>query len=442
MPETRFPEGGKPDELVRVHPHGALMPLLMPGDTNPELTRHLETQIRRRIFDTRPTHYGKAIEFLLVSKTPTLFAGAEASWSEMPDQRIPIVVDDGASAAGAVLTAAQAPNPGGFRTATIPTTTDILQSVGLNVQLHFRAGGWGFVIAKDDNLNTITIRSGASEGLPAIVQGDVITIGAEHRADGERRIVNNSRFDTLNRTNFIPVFSKAMEFGRRAWLERKNGSATNKPEMEEQRLITALLDEATTEMWNGSKAIKRNDIGKDLPGMDGIKTQMLNGGVTPTVTNIAGFQAAFEAKSTSTLFKSGTTMLVGTNRLLLEVSKQYKELQTRYTPNDTVANMDLSAIKMGGRTHVLFPTDIFADPAHFPGFGDHLFMIDLDAIEMGGQTGMPFMDIGRTLSNRLLSYTDPRGSRDDIFSYPVEMCFTPMLVNPLQTALIRVEGFQ
>lgn len=440
MPINYFPEGGRPNGAERLNAPGTLYPSVAPTAADVRITSLLEEQIYNKIFNTVPKTYSAALEVLMFDQAPEWNLGTdEASWYEMPDNRMPITVDDGASADGAELTAAQTPAAGAFATANIPVSAADFARVGFNRRLHFRSGGWATIVGKTaGSPNTVQVSSLSGLTLPAIVQGDVITVGAEVRADGERRIVNSMRAEALKRTNFITTIMNAVEYGYKERLKLANAGTTDFLERERAEVIRNTVFDAVVECWNGNKNAQVQDNGKYAKGTDGVKTQMLNGGVIPVTTSIANMVATHEALSFSTNKQSGVVYNIAPEFLLYEISKAYKESQVRYTPDSRVADLNLNSIKIGTRQHVLVPAEIFADDAYFPGWGGHYFMIDKSSVKMAGMMGMPYIDINGMMKKRLQSFRDTPANRDDLQTWTTEMTFAPMVIDPLKSGLMVV----
>ena len=132
------------------------------------------------------------------------------------------------------------------------------------------------------------------------------------------------------------------------------------------------------------------------------------------------------------------TYNIASEEILHTIGKAYKESKVRYEPNSRIADLGLDAIQVASRKHVLIPAEMFPDDAYLPGWEGHYFMIDKTSVEMAGMNGMPFMDINGALTKQLLSFTDNKGSRDDLHTWPVEMTFAPMLIDPPSTQLLLV----
>jgi hypothetical protein len=442
MAITYLAEGGRPNGNERSNAPGSLAPSLAPTAMDAQVTHLLSRAIMKIIFDTVPQSKYASMQLLLMDQEPIMHPSDEFTWDEMPDQRTAITVDDGASAAGATLTAAQAAAVGnGFVTANVPVTNAVFETVGLNVRLHFITQGfWASVVGKTSGApSTLQIQSLAGVGLPAIIQGQVITPGAEVRADGERRIVNSSRAGIITRDNFITTIAKGYEYGYKEMQKWKNAGTTDFLPKEKARILEDLRADKMIEMWNGDKRVQRQDAGgRYAKGTDGIKTQMINGGSVNTTTPLGNLQAVLEAVSIATNYKgTNTSYLIATEELLLEVSKLYKELQTRYTPDSMAANLNLNSIRIGSRQLVLTPCDLFKDSAYFPGWEGHMFLVDKSAVRMNGLMGFPTMDVNN-MWKKMLMFRDAKPNRDDLESYYAEMTFAPSLVNPPATALIRV----
>lgn len=446
MPITFYPDGGRPNGNERLNAPGSLYPSIAPTAADVRVTSLLEEQIYSTIFNTVPKTYSASLEVLMFDREPTWFVGTdEASWYEMPDNRMAITVDNGVAASGTQLTAAQTPATGAFSTANIPVSDADFSRIGLNRRLHFRSGGWASVVGKTAGTpSTIQVSSLAGTTLPAIVQGDVITVGAEIRADGEKRIVNNMRAEALKRTNFIATIFNAIEYGYKERLKLQNANTTDFLEQERMEIVRNTVFDAICEVWNGNKNAQQQDSGsggKYAKGTDGVKTQMINAGVIPVTTTVANMVATHEALNFATNKQSGVVYNIATERLLYEFSKAYKENLVRYTPNDRVADLNLKSVQIGTREHVLVPAEIFGDPNYLPGWDGHYFMLDRASIKMAGMQGMPYIDMGGMMKKRLQNFRSSENppNADDTTTWTTEMTFAPMMIDPLKSALMIVQ---
>ncbi len=443
MASSNYAEGGIVDGNIKINPLGSLTPYLAPTSVDAQVTSLLQENIVKRIIGTRPESYTAALGALLFKRVPTFFAGHECQWYEMPDQRLAMTVDNGSSAAGTVLTAATPAVSGGYATANMPVGAAAFAAAGINKRMYFGGGGAVIVGKTAGTPNTLQLKSlVAGAGIPAIIQGASIPVGAEIRADGERRIVNHERYSLLKRTNLITNIAKAREYGRREWLEATNGATTDFIPRSMDELIWNLKADAMIEVLKGVKGFQENDNGKHTPTTDGIETQLINAGQSPIQCTMGNLIPTFEDVLHNTGLKSSNTkLIIAQTRLLTELGKQYKNDQTRYAPNDMVANMNLKSIVVGSTTAVLMPCDILGDTNYFgDDGGKRVYVLDENAIQMAGQKGMPYMDINGAVGKRLLSFTDPMGSRDDLFTTPVEMTFAPMVEGPENCSMLDVDG--
>lgn len=443
MPSTSYAEGGVPDGNIKTNPLGSLIPYLAPTSMDAQATILLQENLVRKIFPTRPSKYTAALQALLFKRTPTFFAGQEAQWIEMPDQRQALVVDNGAAAAGTVLAAQTAGVAGGYATVNMPVGTSSFNAAGINRRIYFSGGGAVIVGKTAGSPSTLQLKAlGVGKAIPPIVQGMSIPMSAEIRADGERRIVNHRRYNSIKRTNLIATIMNAAEYGRREYLSWKNGGTTDFMERSFDEIVWDTKADAMVEMIKGVKGIQENDNGKHAPTFDGIEAQLANAGKNPVDCTMGNLIPTFEdALHNSSSNSSDTKLIIAHTRLLTELSKQYKSDGTRYTPNDMVANMNLKSIVVGSTTAVLLPCDILGDVNYFgEDGGKSAYIIDENAIHMAGQKGMPYLDVNGAVGKRLLSFSDPMGSRDDLFTNPVEMTFAPMVVAPETCDILRVDG--
>jgi hypothetical protein len=441
MPTTQYSEGGVPNENIIVNPLGSLTPYLTGEDA--KVTSLLQENIIRKIFSTRPQKYTAALDALLFKRVPTFFKGEEAQWFEMPDQRQALVVDDGSSAAGAVVHAATDAVSGDYATVNMPVGAASFAAAGINRRLYFNGGGAVIVGKTPGTPNTLQLKAlGAGKGIPAIIQGKAIPQSAEIRADGERRIVNHQRYSTIKRTNFITTIMNSREYGRKAYLTMTNGGTTDFMPRSMEQLVWDTRADAMLEIIRGQKGIQQNDDGKLTRTTDGLEAQLAAVGNNPIQCTVGSFVPTFEDVLHDSAYNSTNTKLVmAHSRVHTELSKQYKSDLTRYSPNDMVANLNLKSIVVGSTTAVLLPCDILGDVNYFgEDGGKRVYVIEEDAIHMAGMEGMPYIDVNKMVSKKLLSFTDNPGSRDDLITNPVEMTFAPMVVGPERCKMLDVDG--
>ncbi len=137
--------GNAPYGNERTNAQGSPYLAASPTAMNAFSTSDLERAIFDTIFDTKPGNYFDSLKVLAFGKTPVSVPDDVYSWDESPMQRVFILVDDGASATGTVLTALQTAVANGYRTATIPVTAGQMGRVGINHNVMFTGGAQGVV---------------------------------------------------------------------------------------------------------------------------------------------------------------------------------------------------------------------------------------------------------------------------------------------------------
>lgn len=382
------------------------------------VTPHLERYIFNKIMGTEPEPYFASLRLFMFGQTPVEVPLDQYTWSEKPSQRYALNADDGASPVGTEIVAAIPGVSGAYQTYDIPIPDADLPYVALNNDIMFRNQGYGTIIAKTTGSpSTITVRSLVSAGLPAVLQGDRLPLMGEIRADGMENIVNVQRISTVERSNYVATFMRSTKWGRKEQLNWKNGGTTDYMEKNEREVMLDLKYDALVNFWAGKKEMRllagNTDYAK---GMDGIDPQMRAGGSATATTSLGNLIATFESMGHNTNYqaRSGTRYVFARQELLTILSKEYKSLQTRYTPNDMVANMDLDKIKYGGQNYVLVPVEPFGDVNYFQtDWADRMYVIDTGCVQTIKQKGLPFMDINGMMDNHLQSFRDnPRSLRD------------------------------
>lgn len=445
MPITVHPASGVQDEIAKLAPLGSLVPYLAPTSAAAQTTHLLQLNVAREIFVAQHSGYDAFLNLLLFKGTPIFENGVETHWDEWGNQRIPIVFDDTTSPAGTQLTAQSNASAGAYAaTVTVNVTQASYDAAKINGRIYYN-NGVAAVKAKTTlgGHPALTLGSAATGvNIPATLQGAKATMSAELRADGEDRIVNSQRYSTIHRSNLIPTIMNSQGYGRRMWLQMQNGGTTNFMQRSREQLIFDTKADAMVEFMIGVKGYQQQDNGKLAPACDGIQTQIINAGNTPVSTTMGNLTTIVEQAAVgSQTGGSNTKWLMGTTRLLLEVSKAYKGALTRYTPNDMAANLNLNSITMGATNVVLVANDMLGDGNYFPEeYANRLYLIDPTSIQMAGQKGMPYMDINRMVQNQLIPLWGPpqSGTMIDSVITPVEITAAPRVIWPERNTIIDV----
>lgn len=414
-------------------PYLTLSPTALAATSTSDLNR----AIFNKIFDTKSDLYFDSLKILL-SKTPIQVTDDVFSWDEQPEQRVGITVDNGAAAPGTELVAAQAAVPGGYVTATFTVSAATMATLGINYVLAKSATEHAVVTARL-SATTVTITSLVSEGLPAIVQGDTWATLGESVGDELVGWKNVQRPSKLQRTNYVGTFRRALQYGRKELAKFEGNSRNNNLEMDRMNIADQLKYDALVNMWIGRKGTRRLDDGAYAKGMDGIHTQMAQGGATFSTVTMANLIPALEtlAQSTNHQSKGGRRKIYGRTGMLTEVSKAYKEFRMRVGPHDMTLNQDLESFVVGGQTYELVCVEPFGDPNFFPSsMANNMYVIDDSSIDLVEWDAFPMFDMGGIMKAKRAQRKDmPMNVQDgtlrrDLSIRDAELNFSLRMIEP------------
>jgi hypothetical protein len=150
----------------------------------------------------------------------------------------------------------------------------------------------------------------------------------------------------------------------------------------------------------------------------------------------AALRSTFETLSFKTNFKKegGVRMIYGTDEMLYELSKVFKDPGLRYAPNDTVANMNLFEYRLGTQRFVPVPCELFKEQSCFPASWQRkLLVLDQETITPVKMKGIPAMDSGSTLDK------GDNGTREGFKDWFVEANLSLRFNNPLGSFSMDVQ---
>ena len=438
--------GGAPFGNERTNAEGSPYLTESPTAMGAFSTSDLERVIFDTIFNTKDETAYDALKLMVFSKTPVSVDDDVFTWKENGMQRVAILIDDGASSAGAVLTAAQAGTAGGYKTATMPVTAAQMGRIGINQTLMFSATLQATVFAK--NTTDITIKSLVSEGLPAIIQGARIPMMGETVGDNSVGLKNVERTDKVERHNYVGTFRRGIQYGRKEKAKLRLNSRNNHVEIEHRNVIDEIKFDSLQNLFYGRKGTRLLDDGNYAKGMDGLYAQMKAGGSTFATTSPENLIATFEQNAVSTNQQSagGSRTIYAPSKWLLQFSQAYKESRTRFSPTDTMVNVDLERIHIAGQNYNLCAVDILADPNYFsPDCANRAFVVDEGSVTPVKWSAFPMFDLNRMVAgNADTNYEDLSRAvqeniqRQDFSTRDAELCFSLMVVAPRRSFGIEI----
>lgn len=352
----------------------------------------LERMVYSTIFDASDQQFSD-LKFLEMGGMPELCKSDEFEFYEMGESRTAITIT--ANTAG-----------GTIQTLTV-SDSDV---VSVDYQVLYPNGTIG-VVYEITNGTTIKVKqmTAPAPALPAVVANDTLALLSNVSADGLNYISTYFRQDTVRRTNYCQIFSRATRFSRAEQYKFQNNSYL--PGYYQEQLDRNLLElrkDVGNLFWNGQKGqVQLASTGASIVSTDGVAKT--TGGVYPAMTNagsfvqnttLANFVNMFEQMVTETEYGpyGATRPLFLTPSLATLLSKEYKGNLLRYSPNDRVADMELSQVNLGSSKVVFAPMKRFSDNSCFPqSFANAAFLMDMKNIRPVYFGAYPF-NSGKTLT--------------------------------------------
>lgn len=352
------------------------------------LGNHLENRLiqritNRAIFDAAPQQF---FDLKLLNRQRFLPAKSdEWFYDEMGYQRVPL---QATAAAGAVTWPA---------TQTFAITD--LDNISVNTIIVYPTNEKANVTALNPATNQITVTPLTNQTIPAVVIGDIFGNLAPAEADAAEGFSQFFRASTVERFNFIQLMSKAMRFGR-AELHKLQQAGTTDDYLAKNRasMFRQFRIDMSNTLWNGERGEFTTDQGEKAKLTGGMFPLMVAAGSPNATATTATLKDAFEDVTLESEFGEygATRFAFMANRVHLALSKQYKDLLTRYRPDDEIAKLQLKQIGIGSTNMVLVPFNRFTDDASFPAsFATRIIIADMKNVRVRQMWGE---NSGETLS--------------------------------------------
>lgn len=281
----------------------------------------------------------------------------------------------------------------------------------------------------------VTVESQTSDGLPAVAIGDIFAIQSTIAADAMDYFSNYERLDTITRYNFIQIFLRACRWGRMELQEYENSGTTNYLIRDKNEKMRQIRTDFFNAFFNGQRGefrISNNYIAKS---MGGIFPSMVAAGSMNANPTLAGLRTTFETLSFKTNFKKegATRFIYGTDEILYELSKVFKDPGTRYAPNDHIADLNLNEYRLGTMRFVPVVCELFKEQSCFPkDWNRRLLVIDQESIQPVKMKGIPAMEMGSTLD------AGANGTRETFKDFWIKGTLSQRFHNPLGSFWIDV----
>jgi hypothetical protein len=281
--------------------------------------------------------------------------------------------------------------------------------------------------------------------LPLVSTNDYFAIQGSVIADGMNFLMHYDRMSKVERYNYIQLMQRDKRWTRMEMQKFQNSGTTNYFDLDKKEQLDLLLQDMFCSFWNG----ERGEANVYVPGtsaanyyrgktMGGIFPLMVSAGsATASGVTEATLQETFEALAFATDYKreGAVRFIFGTQKLLYALSKAYKEVGTRYAPNDKIADLNLMEYRIGSMRFVPVETELFKEKAMFPvTWASRLFVLDLDTIQPVCMRGYQPIETGET---------NPKGVNGSINDYKewwVQGMLSLKMNNPLSSFYIDTTG--
>lgn len=344
------------------------------ADYSHDLSILIEKATNKAIFDAAPQQYMDLKLLNMKSFIPV--NSDEFYYQEMGYQRQALTVD------GAVAAPAQ--------DATSDITLVSVEGIAEDMIIVFSGGEKGIV--RDIAGLVITVAPLTGETLPAVADEEVISVLSTVEGDGIEGFAHYFRATTVERHNYVQLFSKAIRYGEVELFKLQNAAATsNFLEMEKNAMFKQFRTDISNAFWNGDKGEVLTAKGVKAKVTQGLYPAMVAAG-SPSATAVSDngsasdtLQSVFEELVIDTEYGDYGQVRFAfmSPKVHLAISKLYKEEKTRYAPNDAIASLSLDEVNLGSSRIVFVPYSRFTDTASFPAdWANKIILLDMKNINL------------------------------------------------------------
>ena len=333
-------------------------------------------------------------------------------------------------------------------TSAITVASGAAAIVSINKIIVFPDNTKAIVTAVADTLITVARLTNNAGNLPAVAVNDYFSIQGSLIADGMNFLTNYDRMAKIERYNYVQMMQRDKRWTRREITKFQNLGTTDYFAVDKQEQLQLLLQDMFCSFWNGQRGEAAITVpaGTGLSGGTGYRALTM-GGIYPLMVaascaNSSGVTSAtlkevFEALCFQTDYKSegGVRFIFAQNALLYELSKCFKEVGLRYTPNDKIADLNLMEYHIGDMRFVPVATELFKEISMFPAtWKSRIFVLDLDTIQPVCMTGYAPIETGQTNPKGV------NGSINDYTEWWIQGMLSLRFNNPLSSFYIDTTG--
>lgn len=380
--------------------------------------------IRKAIFDAAPKQFN-ALK-LLYAKPFAEVGGDEFEYLEMTFGRSALVANANTAAVAAV--------PGSPASQNITVNAASLTKMTPDMVIIYPDNTKGVIRSIAGSV--ITVESQTSGNLPAVVTGDVFAIQSVIMADAMTYFSNYERLETVTRYNFVQFFLRASRWGRIELQKHTNLGTTDYLIKDREQKMKMLRVDLFNSFFNGNRGEFQISGGYLAKAMGGIYPTMVAAGSMSANPTVSGLKATFEQLAFATNYKAEgeVRFIYGTDEILYELSKVWKEPGIRYQPSDSIADLNLTEYKLGSMRFVPVSCELFKESSCFPAdWKRKLLILDQETIEPVKMAGIPEIEMGSTLDKQ------ENGTREGFKDWWVQGQLSIRMNNPLSSFYIDVQ---
>lgn len=383
----------------------------------------IQKAIKEEVFDAAPAQFNSLK--VLFSKPYSEKNLDEFEYLEASFGRSPIEAN--------AITAVQVAVPGAHVTQAITLTAASLARVSVDMIIIYPDGAHGVIT--DITGAVATVNSLTNVGLPAVAVGDIFALQSTVRADGMDYFSNYERLDTITRYNYVQFFLRAKRWARVEIQKYINAGTTDYLNRDKAEKMKQLRIDLFNSFWNGMRGEYTISNGYAAKAMGGIFPTMVAAGSAHLNPTVAGLQATFESVAFQTNFKAegATRFIYGTDEVLNEFSKIYKQPGLRYEPNNEVANLKLKRIEVGTMNFVLVPCELWREESCFEAsWARRVIVLDQETVRPVKMKGIPALEMGQTDNLK-------KGSREDYTDWWCKGQLSLEFNNPVASFILDVQ---
>lgn len=391
----------------------------------PKETILIEKAVKKVIFDAAPEQYN-ALK-LLYAKPFEEEGSDEFEYLENTFGRTALVINANLGAVAAI--------PGSQVVAVWTLTAASMAYVTPDLVL-IAPGNGKVVVQSIAGATTINVASQTSDGIPAVAVGDIIATMSTIMADAMTYFSNYDRMDTITRYNFIQFFLRARRYGEIEMQKHINMGRTDYLVKDQEQKLKQIRVDMFNSFFNGQRGEFQISNGYIAKAMGGVYPSMVAAGSMNANPTLAGLKPTFETLAFATNYKKegATRFIYGTDEMLYELAKVWKEPGIRYAPSDEIANLNLKQYTLGTGKFVPVNCELFREASCFPAsWKRKLLVLDQETITPIKMRGIPAMNMGSTLN------MGERGTRENFTDQFVRAQLSIRFNNPIASFWIDVQ---